>query len=73
MLSALRTTAGTAIAVSEDELVDGASRLASRTGIVGSPEGGACLAAYERLLAEGWLSPQDEVVLFNTGAAANYR
>lgn len=73
MLSALRATAGTAIAVSEDELVDGTSRLASRTGIVGSPESGACLAGYERLLAEGWLSPEDEVVLFNTGAAANYQ
>lgn len=73
MLAALRATAGTAIAVSENELVEGTSRLASRAGIVGSPEGGACLAAYERLLVEGWLSPREEVVLFNTGAAANYR
>lgn len=73
MLAALRATAGTAIAVSEDEMVTCTAQLASRTGIVGSPEGGACLAGYERLLAEGWLSPRDEVVLFNTGAATNYR
>jgi threonine synthase len=72
MLSALRDTAGTAIAVPEHELDEATSELASRTGISGSPEGGACLAAYERLVADGWLSPQDEVVLFNTGAAANY-
>ena len=72
MLSALRDTAGTAIAVPEHELDEATSELASRTGISGSPEGGACLAAYERLVADGWLTSQDEVVLFNTGAAANY-
>ena len=72
MLSALRDTGGTAVAVSEDELDEATSRLASRAGVSGSPEGGACLAAYERLLGEGRLTPEEEVVLFNTGAAANY-
>jgi threonine synthase len=72
MLRALRETDGTAVAVSESELMKGTSRLASEAGILGSPEGGACLAGYERLLSDGWLSPQDEVVLFNTGAPANY-
>ena len=72
MLSALRDTRGTAIAVAEHDLDEATSRLASRAGISGSPEGGACLAAYEQLLAQGWLSPHEEVVLFNTGAAANY-
>ena len=73
MLSALRSTGGTAVAVSEEEMEAGTFRLASRGGVMGSPEGGACLAAYEKLVADGWLSPDDEVVLFNTGAAANYR
>ncbi|HEX6221501.1 MAG TPA: threonine synthase [Acidimicrobiia bacterium] len=72
MLSGLRDTGGTAVAVSEDELARGTRRLASATGILGSPEGGACLAAYEILLDDGWLTQRDEVVLFNTGAAANY-
>lgn len=73
MLAALRSTAGTAVAVSEEEMVEATFRLASRAGVTGSPEGGACLAAYEKLVAEGRLSPDDEVVLYNTGAAANYR
>lgn len=73
MLSALRDTAGTAVAVSEDEMVAASADLATKTGIAGSPEGGACLAAYWRLLHDGWLMPADEVVLFNTGAAANYQ
>src|SRR5918996_713434 len=66
MLSALRDTAGTAIAVTEDDIDGATPRLASKAGIIGSPEGGACLAAYEQLLADGWLTSQDEVVLFNT-------
>ncbi len=73
MLTALRSTGGTAVAVTEEEMEAGTFRLASQAGISGSPEGGACLAAYERLVADGWLAPDEEVVLFNTGAAANYR
>ena len=72
MLAALRSTKGTGVAVTEAEVGEGTARLAEETGILGSPEGGACLAAYRRLLAEGWLGTDDEVVLFNTGAAANY-
>lgn len=72
MLDALRSTKGTGVAVTEAEMAEGTARLADEAGILGSPEGGACLAAYRRLLADGWLSADDEVVLFNTGAAANY-
>lgn len=72
MLSALRATGGTAVAVDEPELEAGTVRLASQAGILGSPEGGACVAGYERLLASDWLTREDEVVLFNTGAATNY-
>ncbi len=73
MLAALRGTGGTAVAVSEFDMGEGSVRLASQEGIPGSPEGGACVAAYLGLLEKGWLSAEDEVVLFNTGAAANYR
>lgn len=72
MLSALRATGGTAVAVEETEMEKATIRLASRAGIPGSPEGGACLAAYERLVSDGTLTEGDEVVLFNTGAATNY-
>lgn len=73
MLAVLRDTAGTAVAVPEEEIIAGSADLATKTGISGSPEGGACLAAYRRLLDDGWLMPADEVVLFNTGASANYQ
>jgi threonine synthase len=73
MLKALRSTSGTAVAVSEDELRAGTRRLAVDAGVWGSPEGGACVAAVEGLLASGWVSPGETVVIFNTGSALKYR
>ena len=37
-----------------------------------SPEGAASLAAYKKLIASGFLSPNDKVVLFNTGLGLKY-
>jgi len=73
MLRALRSTSGTAVAVSEDEVRAGTRRLATDGGVWGSPEGGACIAAIDRLLASGWMSPGETVVTFNTGSALKYR
>ena len=38
-------------------------------GVSAAPEGGAALAAMQRLVADGSIKPQDSVVLFNTGGA----
>ncbi len=72
ILEGLRSTNGTAVAVEEKEMIDASLSLARETGVWGSPEGGACLAAYRQLLASGWLSAGDTVVLYNTGAASKY-
>ena len=72
MLEGLRSTGGTAVAVSEAELLEGTDRLAREAGIWGTPEGGACLAAVDKLKASGWIDPEDTVVVFNTAAAAKY-
>jgi threonine synthase len=47
-------------------------RLGSAEGISAAPEGGAALAALDRLLAAGKISDDDVVVLFNTGGALKY-
>jgi len=47
-------------------------RMASDEGIFAAPEGAAALAAYEALLANGFLKASDEVVLFNTGSGYKY-
>jgi threonine synthase len=73
MLRALRSTSGTGVAVSEGELTRGTDRLAKDAGVWGSPEGGACVAALDRLFESGWIRETETVILFNTGSALKYR
>ena len=72
ILDAIRESGGTAIAVTDDELLDGARELARTTGIFASPEGGACVPALRKLLATGEVKPNERVVLFNTGSGIKY-
>ena len=72
MLRGLRQTGGTAVAVSEDEALAGTAKMAELAGIWGTPEGGACVAAIDRLIDSGWIRPDETVVMFNTAAAAKY-
>lgn len=66
-----RMRAGTAVAVTEENMLESTGRLAVEAGIWGTPEGGACLAAYEKLIADDWLD-DETAVLFNTGSASKY-
>jgi len=72
MLQAIRASGGTAIAVSDQELLDASIQLASKEGIFAAPEGGACVAGFRKLLANGFLKPSERVVLFNTGSGLKY-
>ena len=72
ILDAIRKSGGTAIAVSDAELIDAVDEIGSREGLFVAPEGGACLPAL-RILIERHLVDRDEtVVLFNTGAGIKY-
>jgi threonine synthase len=72
ILDALKESGGTAIAVSDQELLDGARQLARTEGIFAAPEGGACVPALRKLLDTGFVKKTDRVVLFNTGAGVKY-
>ena len=72
MLRTLRETAGTAVAVTEDEMQAGVERMARSMGLWPAPEGGAAVAAAAKLRARGWLNAEDAVVLFNTGSPFPY-
>lgn len=71
ILDAIRATAGTAVAVSDADLLAQQRALAA-TGAFICPEGAACLAAARQLRESGWLSETDEVVVLNTGAGSKY-
>jgi threonine synthase len=72
ILDAIRESGGTAIAVTDDELVEGARELARNEGIFAAPEGGACVPAIRKLLERGDIKPDEKVVLFNTGSGIKY-
>ena len=72
MLDMLRRTGGTAVTVSDPDLMADAYALSAATGICAAPEGGACLAALRRLRAQGWVKPDETVILFNTGTGLKY-
>jgi len=72
ILQALRASHGTAIAVTDEEMLTHARTMGKLTGIFPAPEGSACLAAQIRLLEMGWIKPDETVVLFNTGSGLKY-
>jgi len=72
MLRVLRASRGTAVAVSDAELLAGALELARSEGMFACPEAGALVAAARRLVAAGWIGPDETVVLFNTGTGLKY-
>ncbi len=72
VLDAVRNSGGTAIAVSDDEMLDAGIQLASDEGVYAAPEGAACVAAASKLLASGFLKPSDRMVLYNTGSGLKY-
>jgi threonine synthase len=72
ILAALRESGGTAVAVSEDELLDGMNALAEAEGCFVCPEGGATLAALRQLRASGEIAAAERVVIYNTGSGLKY-
>jgi threonine synthase len=72
ILQALRESDGLALAVSEKEMADGQLRMARGEGIFPAPEGGATVAAADKLVEQGRVRPEDRVVLFNTGSGLKY-
>ena len=72
MLRMLRQTKGTALTVSDDEMLQAGRELASLQGIFAAPEGAATVIAARKLAASGWIKQQETVVLFNTGSGYKY-
>lgn len=72
VLRAIRDSGGTALAVSDAEMVASMREIGQLEGISAAPEGGAALQALKRLVAEGRVTQDEIVVLFNTGGALKY-
>jgi threonine synthase len=72
ILRDLRDSEGTAVAVSDEEILAAQAELAALEGIFAAPEGAATLAALKQLVNRGWIEPDERVVLFNTGTGLKY-
>jgi threonine synthase len=72
ILSMLRQTKGTALTVTDDEMLHAGRELAALEGIFAAPEGAATVIATRKLAASGWIQPEETVVLFNTGSGYKY-
>jgi len=72
ILDAIRASRGTALAVSDEELIDATREIGAAEGVFCAPEGAACLPALRKLLAAGAVATSERIVLFNTGAGVKY-
>ena len=72
VLRAIRESGGTAVAVTDDDMVKGMKELGRYEGVSAAPEGGATVAALRWLCHHRRIAPDETVVLFNTGGALKY-
>lgn len=72
ILEIVRESGGCVLALDDQTLFASVKDWAANEGILLSPEGAAATAAYDHLIANGFLKPSDTVVLFNTGSGNKY-
>jgi threonine synthase len=72
ILRAVRESGGFAIAVSDASMDTARAQVAADDGVLLCPEGAATFAAYQCSLADGRVSTDDRVVLFNCGSGLKY-
>jgi len=72
ILEAIKATGGTALAVSDQEMIAAMYEMATAEGIFPAPEGAATLVGLKKLLQQKFLDPDESVVLFNTGSGYKY-
>lgn len=72
ILDILKRSGGTAIAVSDEEILDAQVELSISEGIFASPEGAATMAAWKKLLSSNFIASDERVVLFITASGVKY-
>nr|MBA3633476.1 threonine synthase [Acidobacteriota bacterium] len=72
ILDALHKSNGTAVAVSDEELLNAVKEIGTSEGLFCAPEGAACLPALRKLIEQDFIKENERVVIFNTGAGVKY-
>jgi threonine synthase len=72
ILQDIYASQGTAIAVSDEAILESQKQLAQAEGIFAAPEGAATLAALKELIQQKWVQSDERIILFNTGSGLKY-
>jgi len=72
ILEIVRESGGTVIDLPDEQILASLLDWARNEGLLLCPEGACATAAYDHLIATGFLKPKDRVVLFNTGSGLKY-
>ncbi len=72
MLQVIQESNGTALSITEDEMLQGLRELGQKEGLFVAPEGAAVWMAAQKLLQAGWLSSDQNLLLLNTGSGQKY-
>jgi threonine synthase len=72
ILSTLRESHGTAVAVSDESIFKAQRELATQEGLFVAPEGAATLAAVKELIVQKWINSEERILLLNTGSGLKY-
>jgi threonine synthase len=72
VLDAVRASGGRAMAAAEERIGEWMRLATELEGIALCPESAVCIGALEECVAQGWVTANEKVVVFNTGAAQKY-
>ncbi len=72
VLRIVRESGGTALTVTDDEMIAAVREMADLSGVFAAPEGGATLAGLKKLSEQGLVQSDERIVLLNTGSALKY-
>ncbi|MGA8531143.1 MAG: threonine synthase [Acidobacteriaceae bacterium] len=72
ILEIVRQSAGTVVDLPDEQILASLLDWSRQEGLLLCPEGATATAAYDALLASGFLRLEDRVVLFNTGSGLKY-
>jgi threonine synthase len=72
ILQTIRESHGTAVSISDDEIISWQQRLARSEGVFSCPEGAATLAGLEKLVHSAQVDPGETMVVLNTASGIKY-
>jgi len=72
MVDLVRKSGGCGVRITDEEMLRAAKGASQKTGVMFCPEGGACVAAAQKLAAEQFLHADEKVILFNTASGLKY-